>query len=244
MATGSSADFLSRLKRLLPAGWFNSSAPNRDAVLGGLSDVQSWLYGFIAFAKAQMRLATAAGIFIDLWCYDYLGMNLVRSIGEGDTPFAARVAKEVTRVRVSRPGVAQALYDLTGQTPVIFEPFNGGDTGGWAHGVGSGATSGACGWDSGGAWGSSLMPGQVLITVYVNSNLGVSGIGGWATGVGSGATSGALAWDSGSGEWITTQNVQGAITNQMIYDTINRNKAEGVICWVRIVQGASPLPPL
>ena len=52
MATGDSNDIRSRVRKLLPARWFAWTAPNRDAILGGLSDLSAWCYNWIASATS------------------------------------------------------------------------------------------------------------------------------------------------------------------------------------------------
>jgi hypothetical protein len=239
---GDPSDILRRLIRELPSRWWSTPAPIRDAILGGFSDVLAQAQTFFFYAKTQMRLATASGFWIDLFSYDYLGLTTVRRATETDAFYAARVKKELVRERVTRAGMIQAIIDLTGMVPVVIEPFMGGDVGGWSTGVGSSATPAPWGWGTGtplaGAypgWGSSI-PNQVFMTVYRSGiGVGVANVGGWSTGVGSSATPTLMGWSQGAGEWVSEDLIVGAVTDQDIYDTINRTKPVGVTIWVQLV---------
>lgn len=228
--------------RELPSRWWSTPAPIRDAILGGASDILAWAYAFFVYAKAQMRLATASGFWIDLFSFDYLGLTTLRRGPETDANYAARVKKELVRERVTRAGMLQAIKDLTGKAPVIVEPWLGGDVGGWSHGVGSSATPAPWGWGTGTptagaypAWGSSIT-NQVFMTVYRSGiGVGVAGVGGWSHGVGSGAIPTPMGWNQGAGEWVSDELIAGTVTDQDIYDTINRTKPVGVTVWVQLV---------
>ena len=130
--TAESDAILNRIIRLLPSRWWSTPAPIREAIIGGASDVLAQAQALFVYAKAQMRLATATGFWIDLFSYDYLGLTTQRRTGESDAAYAARVKKELVRERVTRSGMMQALLDLTGKAPIIIEPFRGGDVGGWS----------------------------------------------------------------------------------------------------------------
>lgn len=128
MATGDSNDILSRVKKLIPYGWFSSTAPIRDAVLGGMSDVTSSFYNLLVYAQQQARIATAGGPFLDIIAYDYLGRFLQRN-GESDEVFRNQILSTVLQERVTRAGMTGVMGKLTGNTPTIFEPWNPYDTG-------------------------------------------------------------------------------------------------------------------
>jgi hypothetical protein len=68
--TGDTNDMLARLKMVLPARWFADATPILDAVLTGLANAWSQLYGLLATVKLQTRLATASGVFLDIAAKD------------------------------------------------------------------------------------------------------------------------------------------------------------------------------
>ena len=217
--TPEAQDILNRLIRLLPPRWWSTPAPIRDAILGGAADILAWAQSLFVYAKFQMRLATATDFWIDLFSYDYLGLTQQRLSGEADAHYRTRVGKELVRERVTRQGMYQALLDLTGTPPVIIEPFNGGDTGGWDLSY--------SGWSIGpGSWGSSI-PDQVFITVQrTGIGVGIAYSGGWNTGY--------IGWNQ-AGQWTDASQITGAVTDQDIYDTINRTKPAGVTVWVQLI---------
>ena len=250
---GDSADILARVKRLLPARWFSTEAPIRDAILGGVSDLSAWCYSFAYYVYAQMRIASASGPSLDLIAYDFLGLYLRRN-GASDAVFRAKIKATILQERVTRAGMISALTTLTGTAPTIFEPWNTGDTGGWdAGGLGwagtlagtgpGGGWDAASGWDTnssgydltsssaqssggGGGWGATNMPAQVLITIPPVAIQGIPTVGGWDQGLG---------WDAAaSGEWIDTDNLPGTLTDADILAAVNATKPTGVIAWVDI----------
>ncbi len=226
-ATPQSLSIQNRVTMLLQQlQWWSNPAPVRDAIIGGLSDAFGWAYSLVDYAKQQTRLATSTSFFIDLWAYDYLALTCQRVSGEPDPAYATRISSTVTQVRGSRPGMVEAITILTGIPPIIFEPFNGGDTGGWNI---------ACGWDVAGGWGSAILPCQVFIIATVGGvGVGVANIGGWSSGVGSSATPSWLGWDN-YGSWISQASIAGQVTPQDLIDVINLTKPEGVCVWLQIL---------
>ena len=259
---------LDRLASLIPPSWFSQANPNGKwqystnvgAVLAGLYNVNLWIYNLILLAKAQTRLLTSVGMFLDLWSYDRLGLAIQRKPGEGDTAWQTRVAKEVVRIRVSRSGMYQAMLDLTGHAPIIIEPWSTGDCGAWSTGVGSSALPTPSCWVTGVnaagnavqgqyGWGTQVWSSVVLMIVTrPGIGLGVANMGGWSTGVGSSATMTLGSWTTGNGAsaspngstlggmaWITQSQVTGPVTDQDIYDAVNRTKPAGVSVFVQLI---------
>lgn len=257
-------DILLRMVRLLPSRWWSTPAPIRDAILGGASDTLAGAYNLFTYAKAQMRLATASGFWIDLFSYDYLGLTTARKANESDAVYAARVKKELVRERVTRSGMIQALTDLTGRAPVIIEPFLGLDCGGWSSrttntiipcwgwSVGNAADQSRAGITSPGggeigqqtgfstSWGSRE-PNQVWITVFrPSSGQGIANLGGWTNRAATPNTTG--GWSSrisstfsGALSWVSRSQITGQVTDQDIYDMINRTKPVGITVWVNLI---------
>src|SRR6266550_1991725 len=181
MATGDAADILSRVKHLLPSRWFAWVAPYRDAVIGGLSDLASWSYSWIIYARLQSRLATATSLWLDILCYDFLARNLLRA-GATDSVFRILIKATILKERVTRPGMSTAVTTLTGNVPWIFEPWNTGDTGAYSS---STKKYGQFGYGVGkGGYGSMQLPGQVFMRVVRGFPGGVPGVGGYGSGEG------------------------------------------------------------
>lgn len=127
---GDSGDTKRRLRSLIPGGWLSRSLrPISDTVFGGLADSLSWAYSLIAAAKNLTRLATTAGWVLDLAAWDFFGARFLRHKNELDDLWRQRIVAEIFRERVTRKGITEALVNLTGRAPIIFEPWNPDDCG-------------------------------------------------------------------------------------------------------------------
>jgi hypothetical protein len=211
-------DMLARLKSLLPARWFAPTATYANAILGGLSDGLQFVSGLITYARQQIRIATASGIWLDLIALDYFGSRIRRGTNQADDAFRTRIRAEVLRQRVTRAGMVGAVKDLTGRAPAIFEPWNPADAGVYG---GPGLAYGAAG-----GWGSLAFPAQVFMTVTRPGAQGVPGVNGWGGVIG--------AYGSGQIAWVNPGSVSGAVTDADIYDLITHTKPTGSIAWVRL----------
>lgn len=162
MATGDQSDILSRLKSYVPRGWFGdwSEAPIISAVLTGIASVFTTIYLLVIFIKAQARLDTSTGGWIDLWAADFFGGNLPRKPNESDASYIARIKVAIFQPRATRPAMISVLTQLTGREPIIFEPARPLDSG--CLGANTGANS-FCGVAR---MGSIACPFTALITVY------------------------------------------------------------------------------
>lgn len=173
--TGDTSDMLARLKMVLPGRWFSDTAPIRDALLTGLASAWSGLYALLSFVQSQTRIATASGIFLDIAATDYLGGTLPRRIAEVDVAYSTRIRRNLIKPRATREGLVQTLTDLTGRVPVIFEPLNATDTGGYNVNLG---------YNTAGGYGSVNLPYQFFVTAYRPNNTPVSNAGGYCSGPG------------------------------------------------------------
>src|SRR5579871_1851570 len=181
---GDTNNIRDRVRKLLPARWFKWGAPYRDAVIGGLSDLGSWCYGWVVYARLQSRLATATDLWLDVWSLDFLGRNLLRN-GATDDAYRALIKATILKERVTRAGMSTAIATLTGNVPKIFEPWNPGDCGAYSS-IEKGQLYGQMGYGVGqGGYGSIDLPGQVFMQVVRGASSGVpnaTGYGGYAGG--------------------------------------------------------------
>ncbi len=76
----------------------------------------------LTFTKAQTRVQTASGSFLDLISQGYFGGALPRLQYEADPAYAGRIEYNLTAPRGTRDGMSQMLQQLTGNTPIIFQP--------------------------------------------------------------------------------------------------------------------------
>lgn len=224
MTTGSSPDILSRVRKLIPKGWFQWAAPNRDAILGALSDRASWAYGLIGYVRAQGRLASAYGIWLDVFSLDYLGSYLPRR-GLADPVFRNLIRATILQERVTRAGMINALTTLTGVAPTIFEPWNTGDTGAWSSPLPNGFKCGQFGYGVGrGGYGSMNLPGQALLKVSRTAPSGIPNVAGYGSPIG--------GYKSGAIQYVGADIEQTGVTDDTIYDLINKTKPTGTAMWV------------
>jgi hypothetical protein len=223
---GKSEDILARVKRLIPGRWFAWVAPIRDALLGGLADQAARCYSLITYARQQSRLATATGPWLDVLCFDFLRRELLRGARDDDT-FRTIIQATILQERVTRAGMVNAVTALTGVTPWIFEPWNPMDAGG--YGVGG------AGYGVAGGWGSLQLPAQVFMSISRSGAgaAGVPNVGGYGT------TQGGYGF--GALEYAGTYTQQVGVTDDDIYQMIERTKPTGTIVWTQIGDGRGTL---
>ncbi len=209
---GDSNDIQSKILSLLPKGWLADAAPNAAAVFGGISDAFAWIYSFYTAVLAQMRISTATSWVLDLIAFDFFGLNFLRRSGETDASFGPRIVPEIFRERVTRKGINDALVNLTGRAPKIFEPWNTGDCG----------VIGTIGIGVAGCIGSTNLPYQVFITAYRPPGAGIPNV----QGIGSGYI--------GYTPIINDSQIQSQVSDAEIYATIADTVAAGVTAWVAI----------
>lgn len=221
---GDQADMLLRLKQVLPLRWFPDSTPVLDAILSGSAWAWASCFSLLQVIKAQTRISTAEGCFLDFASQDFFGPDLPRRPGESDPAYCTRIKAELLRERGTRKAVQSVLLDLTGQPPRIFEPANPLDTGGYA---GANGTGGGLGYCQAGGWGSLSLPLQFFVTVSRPAGGGIASISGWDCAAG-GYGAGALAY-------TTPSMAPGRIADDDIYQAIIRVLPFGTVAWVRVV---------
>ncbi len=209
---GDQADFVTRLRAVLPRNWFTDVAPVLDSVLAGLGAVWSGTYGLLRFAQAQARIATASGAFLDLIADDLFGTTLARFSGEVDVVFRGRLRTNILRARGTRQSLLDALQDLTGRAAIVFEPACASDTGGYS--------TGALAYGAAGAYGSLSLPFQFFVTAHRPLGVGIPLVGGYGG-------PGPLAYANLG--WIAVE-----VTDADILTTIVGVIPVGSIAWTRI----------
>jgi len=216
--TGDTNDMLGRLKLVLPARWFADTTPILDAVLTGLATAWSALYSLLLAVGAQARIATAGGIFLDIASADYFGAALPRRVGEVDAAFSARIRANLLAPRATRAGLEQALAGLTGRAPVIFEPRNPSDTGGYNEYM--------LGYNIAGGYGSMNLPFACFVTAYRPNATPVSNAGGYNFGPG--------GYDTAPMFYANTSDDPGMIDDADIYAAAAAVMPTAAIAWMNI----------
>lgn len=215
---GDKEDIISRIKHLLPNGWFHDETPILDALLAGPAYAFAFVYGLIQYTKLQTRISTATDYFLDLISIDFFGKKLPRRTNEQDSAFRSRILSMLFRERGTRKGIIQALETLTGRTPIVFEPTRPADTGAY--------NTNTLGYGSAGGYGSMLLPYQAFVIAYLPSGSGVPNVTGYGFGAG--------GYGVGASEYASLDMIQGAVTDQDIYDTVDAVKPAGTTLWTRI----------
>ena len=155
MAIGDIQDIRARLFRWLPSRWLPTDRGTlAQAVLTGLATGLAQVYGLIAYAALQVRIASATDGWLELIAGDFFGDRLPRQQRELDPLYSARIRREILRERVTRRAIDRVVYDLTGNHPVIVEPNRVSDIGAWRQGFA---------WGSG-CYGSTRLPYQLFVT--------------------------------------------------------------------------------
>ncbi|MCB8881719.1 hypothetical protein ACELLULO517_15835 [Acidisoma cellulosilytica] len=231
MATGDQSDFVARLTKLLPRGWFGetSSTPFLQGVLNGIAYTLADAYAWIAYARTCIRWSTSTADALDARAIDFLGGRVVRLSGETDAAFRARCLKELLRPRNTRAALIQEIIDTTGQTPVIIEPWNPGDTG--AYGDVGDTTWRGLAYDTVGYYGDPELPNQVFAIVYRPALVTIPYIAGYDNGGVAGYASGLDLTYEGPLEYVSGDS---SVTDDQIYAAIDSVLPAGIVCWTMI----------
>ncbi|WP_028534228.1 hypothetical protein [Paludibacterium yongneupense] len=215
MATGDQSDMLSRLRALLPPTWFADSSPILTGMLAGMAEALAWAYSLYQFAKAQTRIATASGGWLDMVSLDFFGTGLPRTSNQTDASYRARIQSNLIRERGTRYAIQQVLFDLTGRAPLIIEPARPADVGGLGISIGLGV---------GGAVGSISTPYQAFVTAYRQTGVGASGWPGLAT----------YSFGLGSAGMIDSSAMSPAVSDADIIAAIESVRPAATAIWLRI----------
>jgi hypothetical protein len=132
--------------------------------------------------------------------------------------------REMFRERATRLAVESVLQDLTGRSPIIFEPTRTTDTGGYTSLSGQG---GGFAYNMAGGWGSLELPFQCFLTAYRPNAGGIGQVTGWgnfAAGYGVGAI-----------EYASLGMVQAQVTDADIYSAIKGVLPVATIAWTNII---------
>jgi len=218
MATGDQQDFFKRIKTLVPR-WFGDDTPTIDALVQGLAWAGSFVYSLWAYAKLQTRILTATDGWLDMIAADFFGPALLRQSNQSDASFRARIVINLFRERATRGGIVKVLQNLTGRTPLVFEPLRPADTGCYG--------GPAIGYGMAGGYGSMLLPFQALVTAYRPTSSGVPLVAGY------GISTGGYGQASRA-DYAAMSMIQGAVTDADIYAAIDSVKPAGTIIWTRI----------
>lgn len=229
MAVGDQQDIYRRLRGYLPP-WFGDEAdtPVINGLLQGLAFGAAYVYSLIGYARLQTRIKTATDGWLDMIAADFFGDDLLRVANQSDDSFRARILINLFRERATRAGLIRVLEDLTGRTPVVIEPTRPADTGAYA--------APNSGYRLAGAYGSLSMPFQAFVIAYRPTGAGIPNVAGYGVPMGAYAT-------PSQAEYASLSMIQGAVTDDAIYDAIDSVKPVATIVWTAITSRVPPSNP-
>lgn len=213
MANGDFNNVLMRLKGAMPP-WFPSIAPVKDAILSGMAASFKLAYDALMLAKANMRIPSTTGYFLDLAAYDFFGVGFKRITGQSDASFAAAIVREIFRERVTPRGVVLAVEDRTGGKAALFEPFDVRVCGGYGFRRFYGRQ---------GQYGNLAQRGQAYLDAATPPAIGQEPLAGY----------GSPAGGYGRGRWAYAVKTIASIDD--VFRTILNTKAAGIVIWARFV---------
>jgi hypothetical protein len=216
--TGDQPDMLARIKAVLPTRWFADDTPILDGLLSGVAWGWAWVYSLYSYVQAQTRIATASDVWLDVIADDFFGSKLQRRSGQSDDAFRLLIESSLLSEHGTRQAVINAVQNLTGRPPDVFEPIRTTDTGGYA--------SAGLGYGVAGGWGSTALPFQCFVTVCRPFDSGIALVSGWGGAAG--------AYGTGALEYASLAMVQGQVTDQDINAAIAGVLPVATIAWTRI----------
>jgi hypothetical protein len=223
---GDFADFIFRLRSVLPKRWFAEQSPNLEALLGSIATPWVSLYSLIAYVISQTRLVSATEEWLDLISNDYFGSSLARKSDEVDLAYRSRIQAALRREAATRSSVSAGLEDLIGTQPVIFEPANCGDTGSYGGGGHSNTLGGGMAYGQIGGWGSLGLPLQFFVTATRPPVPGVGMLAGY--GISSGG------YGEGSISYVDLALLPGHVSDADIQATLCSLLPVNAVAWLRI----------
>lgn len=222
--TGERADLIRRIRAVLPTGWFPDDSPILEGVLAGLAQAWSWIYDALQYTTRQSRVRSASDLWLDIIAADFFSPRFHRSSRESDEHFRSRLLREFLRERTTRFGLINAITDLTGRAPLVFEPARCADTG--AYGVRPTAMGGL-GYNVAGGWGSLQLPFQCFVTVFRPHISGIANVSGWNCPGG--------GYRVGSLEYANIGLMEEQVSDEQIFQAVAEMLPVASFAWTRIV---------
>jgi hypothetical protein len=220
----SEQDIFQRIKATLPGRWFGEDTPILDSILHSLSAGWVDLFSLLHYVTMQTRIGTAFDSWLDLIARDYFGHRIYRRPQETDGSFRQRIHIELLRDRCTRAAIYDVLLELTGRSPIIFEPTNPQDTG--SYGSLDQMEVGSAGYCASGGWGNLTSPFQAFVRAFRPIPTGVAMINGWGGNIG--------AFGVGLSAYISFDTNSSWADDPEICDVVAGTAPVGSIIWISI----------
>ena len=215
-------DLVSKIKAVLPIGWFGDTSPVLDTVLTGLAAAWAGIRCGLRYFKTQSRIASATGFWLDGAANDFFGGELFRLPDQSDDAFRVSIKRELQMERATRGAISALVTALAGQAPAIFEPANSSDTGGYGGAVTAG---GGLAYGLQGGWGNLSLPLQAFVTVSRSFLTATAPLAGWDSPI--------AGYGTGQSEWSSSVTIQGLVTDADISSAILTILPVCTIVWIR-----------
>jgi hypothetical protein len=224
---GDLRDIVSRLRDVLPRGWFSEHSPNLDAILASISNPWAWLFSLISYVSAQTRITTAGAEWLDLVALDFFGHKLGRKTNETDSAFRRRIRERLLPDAATRGAICAGIGGMVGKLPTIFEPANCGDTGSYGSlSINSRSSFGGAAYGYAGGWGNLHLPYQFFITTTRPPTPGIGLLSGYGVSTG--------GYGTGSTSYVDLSSLAGYVTDEEIYEDLCKLLPVNTIAWIRI----------
>lgn len=213
-----------RLRSVLPARWFGATTPVLDTLLTALAVGWTAMFDLLRYTGMQTRIASASDVWLDIVAYDFFGSRLRRSTGQSDRIFRLVIRRNIFCPMGTRTALIVALHGLTGRAPLVFEPRNTSDTGGYGNMTRD--AGGGVGYGTAGGWGNLSLPFQCFVTAFRPQINGVANLSGWnlpEAGYGVGAL-----------EYAGLETANGYIGDGEILAEMTRVAPVGAVIWANI----------
>ena len=218
-------DIASRIKQLLPRGWFGDTTPTLDSILNAFGAGWVSYFSLFDFVKSQARVQSSIGTWLDLIALDFSGRRLRRRPSESDILFRSRIIEFLRKERCCRGAVERSLRLLTGTDPVIFEPRRPLDTG--CYGASGSRDYGVLGYGINGGWGNHDMPFQAFITVRRPMDPNAANTPGW--------NDTNFGYSTASTDYAKGNTALSGVTDTDIIEELLFTAPAASILWLRII---------
>lgn len=227
MAIGDFDDIIYRFNQYL-VDWFGTSPHLVDSIIEGYAKIWSQFYELYVYVKKQTRIKTATDINLDNISKDFFGGELPRKGAENDESFRKRILAFLLREKATREGMRKVLKFITGNEPLIIEPFRPLDVG--AYNQPQTLAYNKKGWYS-----SMHKAYQAYIIVYRTPTDGLGNYAGYnVPNHGYSVVQLPTVLNPVLNAYGSLKQIEGFITNAEIYRIISQTRMNSTRIWVRI----------
>jgi hypothetical protein len=218
-------EWAGRFIRLVPRTWFSDVARKIGgrfyALMAGFGEGAAFIYQAIQTLRANSRLLTTQDIAVlTLFSRDFFGGTLPFLAGETPDQYRRRILARMFLPGGTREGIRRSVYNLTGLSPVLIEPWNPNDCGAW--------DVGPWGYDVAGAWGDPTLPWTGFARIQRPTSVASNG-----QPYAYAYDAGYAGYDTPLGDFADLQPLS-TIPDSQLYAAVDGAKAIGTTVWVQL----------